>query len=183
MVALNAPALTINLVAMSADAIIQDTARHRAVRLDYGDDVRIRPEHKKDWIAAKRRASNYAKHADRDADQPYDGPALQQLERLNDIQTLFNIIGLHALGEPRLDHHREAAVAIGLLYPEYLKMEELLAEHPELRAMRQDLGPVDRPLYRSGVALSLAKRGLFPPLNSGALWEWTSGAKSTLAVR
>lgn len=145
MIALRANPYSTHLQVMACDEIIETVAEKRNVLLSYGSKLRIKDEHRKEWFAIKRKAYNFFKHADRDADAMYDGPSETDLILLNDITLIMAITGLNQLGHPYPQVFTMFVVAMASYYPRYYKWDDLAAEYPQLvSGMNEFVGRLDR---------------------------------------
>ena len=95
--AVNGDTRSIHLLVMAAEEVIRTYAKATGQSLKLDIDEMIRPEKRREWIAAKNKAYNYFKHADRDAEIAYDGPAKDNLERLNEMTIVQASVNLPAL--------------------------------------------------------------------------------------
>ncbi|NJO35535.1 MAG: hypothetical protein HC869_23085, partial [Rhodospirillales bacterium] len=98
MIAIKCNPYSTHVIVKAANEMIEVIARQTGVPLDWDPDLLIKDEHIKDYRKLANKAYNYLKHADKDANDPYDGPAHSDLCKLNDVLSLFNLNGYQALG-------------------------------------------------------------------------------------
>lgn len=149
-----------HLVVKAAHEIIEVLASKRGVPLDWDPRVHIKGEHLTDYRKLANKAYNYFKHADRDAEAPYDGPSYADLQKLNEVLTIFNIHGLLALtGKlPKALIHMSTLIA--MKHPDYFK-EEFLAAQPAIAEKLRDL-PKDPEVIRMAWRACLKDVKLLP---------------------
>jgi hypothetical protein len=147
LIAIDAAPYSIQLPVMAADELIEVLAKHRNIPLPYDSAIYIHSEFQAEWRRRKRAAYNFFKHADRDPDGTYAGPDADKLRHLNDLQTVFNIIGLRALGYEIPSQMMQYFLLVGTVHPHLIKWDQLEADNPGLSAARQSVGPIDREMY------------------------------------
>lgn len=104
---------SIHVLLMAGEELIYSFTRATGGTLKFDLDQRIRPERRREWLAAKNKAYNFFKHADRDAEVDYSGPSEEQLATLNQLTIVFAVANLPALGiklAPHVDWVWRAAI-------------------------------------------------------------------------
>lgn len=156
--ALGADDKSVHLVVMAADELIRAYAKATGKTLSLDIDAMIRDDAKKVWFAAKSKAYNYFKHADRDAEVEYDGPEGDKLTTLNDLTILMAVTNLRALGVGLSAAASQQANGFLVLNPQMAKWDEIFADHPELKDGFDSLGEVTRKdLMLASLATKLAE--------------------------
>lgn len=154
-------AYSVHLITMSVDEVVISYAAGKKVQLPYDPPRIIKPEFMREWYALKKKASNFLKHADRDSDALYDGPDYDTLQRLNDYNLAFAIIGLQTIGHTLPTLLSQFAYALFMYYPDLAKWDEIFATHPDLKEQWQALpGPLSRRGYECIVQLMCQNAGI-----------------------
>ncbi|UYQ70648.1 hypothetical protein OF122_11240 [Pelagibacterium flavum] len=116
---------SIHLLVMAATDIISAYAAETGAELSVDIDAHIKPESRKVWFKAKKRAYNFFKHADLDPTAEYDGPDAEKLAWLNDaglIQAITNLRGLGLQLTPSMQWFWRAAL---VLMPQIIVWDEM----------------------------------------------------------
>jgi hypothetical protein len=152
---------SVHLVSMAADEIIETIADQRKVLLEHGATLRVKKEHRGEWFKAKRAANNFFKHADRDSDAIYEGPDFDTLQRLNDANLAFAILGLEALGRTTPGYFKTLIYMVFCLYPTWCKWGKILEESPEFKDEHEAVvSTMTRQIYEGGIRKILAQTGV-----------------------
>jgi len=160
MIAIECHPFSTHTVAMACKELIITVATSRNIFIEWDPKIWIKEEHYKVYLSHERKAYNYFKHADRDPEQAYDGPELDDLRFINEIQTVFNILGhvkITGVNDPEFNNF---SCLMMIRYPEYFKLDFLDA-YPLLKKQFQQL---DRTSANMLLALRfhLFKAGLLP---------------------
>jgi hypothetical protein len=152
---------SVHLITMSADEVVISYAASKQIALSYDPPRIIKPEFMRDWYALKKKASNFFKHADRDPDAQYDGPDHRTLQRLNDYNLAFAIIGLQTVGYEIPPLLSQFAYALLTFYPDLAKWDEIFTDQPEFKKQWENIrGSLDRRGYECVVQLLCEKAGI-----------------------
>lgn len=154
--------IAIHLLVMACDEILETIARKKNLTVIADSNVYIVEGHQKEWRDAKRRAYNYFKHADRDADATLEKPDRDGLVFLNDVGILMNIANMSIIGLEVKIIYMHFFYSIGMAYPRLLKWSEIFSEHPQLKVMHDALLKRDRGTIMAALHLHLQREGLLP---------------------
>ena len=154
LIALEFNPLSTHLLVMASNQLIMDVARKRQVALEWDHKIWIKEEHHKDYVNLVNKAYNYFKHADRDADLAYSGPAVAEIVKLNECKTLLAIKGHKLLGGEQTQAFNIYIAFMTMRYPAYFNLDFLEAV-PGLREAHKNVS-----LHR-GVQLIALRDALF----------------------
>lgn len=164
MIAIQSSPVSTHVIVMAAEEMIRQVAAARNVPITADYRIFIKDEFQSEYLNRVRKAYNWFKHADRDANAAYDGPPLKDLPKVNDILTLINIMGHAEIGGIAAPIFSDYATFLSLKYPEYMK-PSFLSEYPALKAQRDSLSrdPEVMSVVLQGL---LSSRGLLPKQSS-----------------
>jgi hypothetical protein len=132
MLAVEANPFSTHLVVMAGEEMIRQVAGARNIPLTADFRIYIKDEYHVEYLQKVRKAYNWFKHADRDAEASYDGPAPCDLARVNETQTLLNIKGQSEIGGSSAPIFNDYALFLALKYPQYMKTD-FLDPYPGLK--------------------------------------------------
>lgn len=160
MTALGVNVFSVHVVVKACTRLVRDLAEHRGLFLpgDYRDH--IKEDFQPQYLKLENKAYNFSKHADRDPEEPYDGPEPAKLEMLNEIGTMLNIQGFRALGGEVTPAMIDFSAVMMAKYPQYLKADAFQYE-PEIGKQLKSLKP-DRHVVGEVLRLRLVEQGLWP---------------------
>ncbi len=98
MIAMGCNPFSTHVIVKAAHELVEVIANKRGVLLDWDPRVWIKDELLGDYRKLANKRYNYLKHANWDSEEPYDGPKVADLFKLNKVLTLFNLNGYKALG-------------------------------------------------------------------------------------
>jgi hypothetical protein len=145
--------LAVHTLAAASLQLFTDIAKKEGVvsRMEEAVERRIRPEHRKEWVAAVSRTRNFLKHADRDADQSHEYAEEETLFVLFEGTELAYKLGPKKSRECSAYSYWFAYRFPHLLEPEFAKqLQQMAATH--------GVDPTDRALWHRW--LSEVQRGV-----------------------
>jgi hypothetical protein len=93
MIAVGCDPVSVHIVVMACEELVSSVANDRGIVLEHDFRFHIKDEHHKDWLNLNRKAYNFFKHADRDANEIYSKLSRFELMRINDLKLLLNFHG------------------------------------------------------------------------------------------
>lgn len=139
MIAIECHPFSVHTVVMACERLILEIARKRDVSVEWDYKIWIKDEKRREFEKTiKNKAYNYFHHADEDHDRLYDGPEVENLDSINELQTFLNIHGyvkLAGISEPDFDLY----AALVLARHPHLFRPEFLERHSELQKQLSSL--------------------------------------------
>jgi hypothetical protein len=123
MIALECNPFSTHVIVKATHELVEVIANKRGVLLDWDPRVWIKDEHLGHYRKLANKGYNYLKHANWDSEEPYDGPKVNDLFKLNEVLALFNLNGYKALGGYISPAFVDFSLAVMLQYPQYFKKE------------------------------------------------------------
>jgi hypothetical protein len=162
MIAMECHPYSTHTIVMACKELIISVAASRNIFIEWDPKIWIKDKYYKAFLSQERKAYNYFKHADRDPEEPYDGPAQDELRFVNEIQTLFNIHGHSKIVGANDPEFNNFSYWMMVRHPEYFKLDFLDA-YPSLKEKFQHL---DRTAANMLLALrcQLFAAGLLPKI-------------------
>lgn len=138
LMAIEANPYSTHVLVMAADEMILQVAEARKVALTLDYRIYVKDEYHKDYRDQVRKAYNWFKHADRDANDEYTGPSSKNLAQVNEIQTLVNVKSYTEIGGALTKIFTDYLLFLSIKDPKYMK-DDYLKEYPQLKKQYDSL--------------------------------------------
>jgi hypothetical protein len=115
-------AFTINMLGQAADKVLLDLLAHAKIDDPVQLEDRIVPEHKNEFFHLYRRAFNFLKHANKDANEKLP---VYDLVTGNEVLLFFNVIRFGRLFSEFTAHMQAYLGCAALLHPTFIKWNDL----------------------------------------------------------
>ena len=122
-------AFAINMLGQAADKVLIDLLKHAQIDDPIEFEDRIVPEHRKEFFRLYRRAFNFLKHAQDDAEEKLP---VYNLIAANETLLFFNVIRYRRLFSEITTHMQMYFACAALLQPRFIKWENIGAKGQQL---------------------------------------------------
>ncbi len=162
MIAANVNAYSTHLIVHSCQRILFDLAKARGSFTTADHRLYVKQDRQKEWLKLMSAASNYFKHADKDHDEGYTGPSVENLSDVNEAELMMNIADAQRLGSESRAHWSDFVNYVMIRNPGLFKLDYIFAGKPEARALLDDLVGTPKSEILFALRDSLRRAGLFP---------------------
>jgi hypothetical protein len=162
MIAIGANPHSTHVIVMASEEMLRSIAESRKVALAGSLDHAIKKDRLAEWRKHIRSAYNFFKHADRDVDTDYDGPGEDDLQTLNQIQTMLNCASYQGLSGTAPEEMTLFMNLTGSRFHANVFDDEFSKKFPEAEATANKLAAMNVADVGFGIRLMLHQKGLLP---------------------
>lgn len=162
MIATGVNPFSTHVVVMACEEMLRSIAQAKNVEPSGSFDEAIKPDRLKEWRQHLRSAYNFFKHADKDPEKIYEGPSGEQLNILNEIQTMLNCRSYIDLSGAAPQELTQFMNLIAFRHHENVLADTYFEKFPEAEATAKKLAGMAPEDIRFGIRLMLHGFGLLP---------------------
>jgi hypothetical protein len=135
LLAMEGDAFSVHLLAHASDDMLFSIAEHRGLSLPHDYKIHVKQEHQVEFKRLVKKHYNWAKHADRDPDALYEGPDVDALGGINEMQILLNVQGYTLLAGHRTSIMSKFLSLITIKKPNLFDIDKLYSQHPQQKLL------------------------------------------------
>jgi hypothetical protein len=162
MIAIGANPFSTHVIVMACEEMLRSIAEIGKVALAGSLDHAIKKDRLDEWRKHSRSAYNFFKHADRDVSADYDGPDEDNLQTLNQIQTMLNCASYQGLSGTTPYEMTLFMNLTALRFHANVLDDDFSKKFPEAEALAKKLAGMNMADVGFGLRLMLRQKGLLP---------------------
>ena len=162
MIAIRSNPYSTHVIVMACEEMLRSIAEFREVALAGSFDDAIKRDRIDEWRKHIRSAYNFFKHAARDVSADYDGPGEDDLQTLNQIQTMLNCASYQGLSGTTPEEMTSFMNLTAFRFHANVFDDEFFKKFPEAEAMVKQVAGMNAAEVEFGLRLMLYQKGQLP---------------------